>query len=282
MYTSPWAAATTHRDRHRTRRNRWNENKQRGRSHLSFTVHSIISTVPSKIHLRPRIVMRWERSELFAASEQEVLRTPSACGCPDAKRTPTRGEAIGPLMGIAKEKPGGIKCGSFGCPLPNLHSGLCQPCVATRFSRRSGAVSGSRRGCPGYVRRPTIVFKPKTEFPYHPTYVGPRHQVDYVPACSPSYCTHDRGDVRILLTATEVRAHMDAERAAAAAWQQRVMGKQSSSMERSGSPSQSEVKIEKVPSTPLKTSNPNVNLASARARPALSFVNTRHRSMIGS
>lgn len=223
-----------------------------------------------------------ERSELFAAYEQEVLRTPSACGCPDAKRTPTRGQAIGPLMGIAKEKPGGIKCGTFGCPLPNLHSGLCQPCVATRFSRRSGAVSGSRRGCPGYVRRPTIVFKPKTEFPYHPTYVGPRHQVDYVPACSPSHCTRDRGDERILVTATEVRAHMDAERAAAAAWEERVTGKQSSSMDRSGSPSQSEVKIEKVPSTPLKTSNPNVNLASARARPALSFVNTRHRSMIGS
>ena len=219
-------------------------------------------------------------------------RTPAACARLDAHpctsvQQRVQRKAIH-LMGIANRK--GLPCGSFGCPLPNLHTGLCKPCIASRFSRRTGS-GASRRGSVYFEKRRQLPFKPKEEFPYHPTYVGPKHQVslEAIPAFIGGPCVDDRGDIPIRMeTKAEVRAHFEAERRNAEAWEVKrpMLGK------RSDSPPSVKPELQ-PPATPLKTVNANTASTSSgdggaggssrgrgkRHPSAASLMSTRQRSL---
>ena len=109
------------------------------------------------------------------------------------------------------------RCGNFGCPLPNLHKGICQPLLATRSCRSD--VRNKQRQPTSYLqkRKAPQEGKPKPKI----VPIGPTAQVDALPEwrCGPCIDA-DRGDALLRLdTKAEIQACFRLEKEAAAAWE---------------------------------------------------------------
>ena len=114
----------------------------------------------------------------------------------------------------------GRLCGTFGCPLANAHRGLCQPRLG---SGRKAQASRGRNGLSYFDKRRALP-SPKIEKPTKRVLpkVGQDHQIAVPEWCSQCHESTDRGDVRLLLKESDVRAAMLAEKKAAEMWEIRM------------------------------------------------------------
>lgn len=108
------------------------------------------------------------------------------------------------------------RCGNFGCPLPNLHKGLCQPQIGKRGARKA---DGRRcgRAPTAYIDRQVPVLKPE---PKKIVLIGPDHQIS--DACLPDFGSAqsvDRGCVQLHFDSkAAIQRLFEEEKHAALAW----------------------------------------------------------------
>jgi len=117
-------------------------------------------------------------------------------------------------------------CGNFGCPLPNLHKGLCQPKIAKRSARNvlRLASEGRRERLPtAYLERTVVSCLPQPKA--KPVPMGPLHQLEehQLPQWRTGPSDEDRGDQLVGFSSKEdVQAAFAREKLAAAAWAARM------------------------------------------------------------